>query len=323
MNPTLEHIAKAATELGYTTSYPQNLPSCEFLYLHDGNKKFLINKTKSPFLPSVKAKLVTDKYLSGEMMRAAGLPTAPKRLVTEFGNEDIEFLKLYKEVIVKPNSMDRGVGVVDCIRDVTTLKRAFEGARRFGSVVIEKQVVGREYRILVINGKAVAALERRPVFLKGDGESTVQELIAKLNQDSRRGSVNDRKTMRPIVKNLTLQTRLSSLGLTMDSILGLNQVQKISFSNHLDSGGMAIDCTEFAHPENLKICERAAKLFAIDVAGIDLICRDITQKIDETGDAAILEVNPGPDILWHMYPTKGDPQPVAQLFVQYVLTATN
>lgn len=320
LNPTLEEIANAAERLGYAWSYPASVPSAEFLYLHgpDG-VRHLVNKTKSPFLLSVQAKLVTDKFLSGQMMAEHGLPAAPKRISKEFSTADIAFLHEHTEIVVKPNRMDRGVGITDRVRDAQSLKIAFENAAQFGgSVILEKQVTGREYRVLVINGKAVAALERKPLMVIGDGRSTIRELLTVLNQDARRGYAKDRKPLRPISLDGSMELKLSSIGLSLDYILELGQPKQISFSNHLDSGGVAADCTDEASALNLKICEDAAKLFSIDVAGIDLICDDITKPIQSTDAAAILEVNPGPDILWHMYPAQGKPQPAADMFVHYI-----
>lgn len=320
LNPTLHEIARATERMGCRWSYPGDVPSAEFLYLHDRDgKKHLVNKTKSPFLSSVQSKLVTDKYLCGQMMAAAGLPVAPKRISTEFSEADVLFLQLHKEIIVKPNRMDRGIGVTDKIHDIAALKMAFEAARPYGPVVLEKQVTGREYRILVINGKAVAVLERKPLVLTGDGRSSIADLIVVLNQDPRRGDANARKPLRKISLAPDMDRKLKPLGLTLDSILERGQRQQISFSNHLDSGGVASDCTESAHALNLKICEDAAKLFSIDVAGIDLICKNIAHPIQMTEGAAILEVNPGPDILWHMFPAEGSARSVEDAFVRYVL----
>ncbi|MBL7545426.1 MAG: hypothetical protein JNL11_16520 [Bdellovibrionaceae bacterium] len=319
MNPTLAEIAQAAQRLGYSSSHPAALPSHEFLLLHGKNKSLLINKTRSPFLSSVHAKLVTDKHLSGEMLKAAGFPMAPKILSHHFSNTDIVFLETHKEIVVKPNRMDRGLGVTDGVQTVVDLKQSYTSAAAYGSVVLEKHIRGKEYRILVINGQAVAALERKPLALTGDGHSTIQELINQMNQDPRRGSANDRKPLRPIRTDVDMKKKLEKIGFNLRSILPANQIVQISFSNHLDSGGIASDCTDTAHPDNLKIAEEAARLFSIDVAGIDLICPNITDSIKTSvGHAAILEVNPGPDIIWHLYPAEGKSRPVAEQFINYI-----
>lgn len=320
MNATLAEIALAANRLGYESAYPAQLPNSEFLFLLGKGKKILVNKTKSPFLSSAQAKLVTDKYLSGQMMCEAGLPVAPKRISSQFSDKDIQFLKTHTEIIVKPNRMDRGVGVTDRIRDVSELKIAYEKAAQYGPVILEKQIHGREYRVLVINGKAVATLERKPLVLVGDGRSNLGELITQLNQDPRRGHTKDVHSLRPISLHADMQEKLTPLGLSFDSVLEKDQTKQISYSNHLDSGGIAADCTAEAHPLNLKICEDAAELFSIDVAGIDLICPDISTPIQSHDRAAILEVNPGPDILWHIYPAEGNSQPVSDRFVDYIFS---
>jgi cyanophycin synthetase len=54
-------------------------------------------------------------------------------------------------------------------------------------VICEKFITGQDHRILVINYKFVAAALRTPAAVKGDGTSTIQQLIDKVNEDPRRG----------------------------------------------------------------------------------------------------------------------------------------
>lgn len=55
------------------------------------------------------------------------------------------------------------------------------------SVIIEQYITGEDYRILVINHRLVAAAKRLPAQVKGDGKSTVQQLIDQTNADPKRG----------------------------------------------------------------------------------------------------------------------------------------
>jgi len=75
----------------------------------------------------------------------------------------------------------------------------------------------------------------------------------------------------------------------------------------MSTGGISIDRTFEAHPENVEIAEEAARVIGLDIAGIDFICPDITEPVRETG-GAICEVNAAPGFRMHTHPTIGDPQ---------------
>jgi cyanophycin synthetase len=65
---------------------------------------------------------------------------------------------------------------------------AFAAAKKVSnSVIVEKYIVGEDFRLLVINYKLVAAAKRTAAHVKGDGKSTIQQLIDKVNEDPRRG----------------------------------------------------------------------------------------------------------------------------------------
>ena len=49
-------------------------------------------------------------------------------------------------------------------------------------------ILGDDHRLLVVDGKLVAAARRMPGHVVGDGRSTVAELVEIVNQDPRRGA---------------------------------------------------------------------------------------------------------------------------------------
>ena len=86
---------------------------------------------------------------------------------------------------------------------------------------------------------------------------------------------------------------------------------KLTLTGNMSTGGISIDRTMEAHPENIEIAEEAARVVGLDIAGIDFIAPDITQPVRETG-GGICEVNAAPGFRMHTHPTVGDPQYVAK-----------
>ena len=77
---------------------------------------------------------------------------------------------------------------------------------------------------------------------------------------------------------------------------------KLTLTGNMSTGGISIDRTFEAHPENVEIAEEAARVVGLDIAGIDFICPDITEPVRETG-GAICEVNAAPGFRMHTHPT--------------------
>ena len=79
----------------------------------------------------------------------------------------------------------------------------------------------------------------------------------------------------------------------------------------MSTGGISIDRTEEAHPDNVELAELAAQVVGLDIAGIDLICPDVGLPVRETG-GGIVEVNAAPGFRMHTHPTEGEAQYVAK-----------
>ena len=89
------------------------------------------------------------------------------------------------------------------------------------------------------------------------------------------------------------------------------EMVKLALTGNMSTGGISIDRTFEAHPENIEIAEEAARMVGLDIAGIDFICPDITEPVRETG-GAICEVNAAPGFRMHTHPTIGEPQFIAK-----------
>ena len=89
------------------------------------------------------------------------------------------------------------------------------------------------------------------------------------------------------------------------------EMVKLALTGNMSTGGISIDRTFEAHPDNVEIAEEAARVVGLDIAGIDFICPDITEPVRETG-GAICEVNAAPGFRMHTHPTIGEPQYVAK-----------
>src|SRR5262249_6106363 len=86
------------------------------------------------------------------------------------------------------------------------------------------------------------------------------------------------------------------------------------------SGGMAADVTERVHPFNARMAELAARAVGLDVAGVDMMCRDISRPTTEQG-GAIIEVNASPGFQGALFPAEGQPRQVGRPIVDMLFPA--
>ena len=92
-------------------------------------------------------------------------------------------------VVVKPSDGNHGRGVVVGVSTREQIEAAYQFARAQGpDIVVEQCASGAEHRLLIVDGKLIAAVRGNPAHVTGDGQHTIAELIeTQLNSDPRRG----------------------------------------------------------------------------------------------------------------------------------------
>jgi len=81
-------------------------------------------------------------------------------------------------------------------------------------------------------------------------------------------------------------------------------------SGNPKKGGFSTDVTDEVHSFNIFIAERAAKIIGLNVAGIDIITKEINKPITDQG-GVVVEVNAAPDFRMHINPAMGESRNVA------------
>ncbi|MCO4819516.1 MAG: cyanophycin synthetase [Bacteroidetes bacterium] len=213
-------------------------------------------------------------------------------------------------LVVKPIDGNHGRGITVNINSYEDALVAFREAQKVSrAVIVEKFIVGDDYRLLVINHKLVAAAKRTPAHVIGDGKSTIQQLIDEVNKDPRRGYGHE-KVLTAIKVNELTQTLIQSKGYTVDTVISEGEMLILKDTANLSTGGTAEDVTDVVHPANVFMAERISKIIGLDICGIDIMTSDISTPLADTR-GAVLEVNAGPGFRMHLAPTTGLPRNVA------------
>jgi cyanophycin synthetase len=268
-----------------------------------------IRATMTSATSAIAVDVASDKDLTTRLLGAAGLPVPKQESVRTAEQAVAVAERIGYPVVCKPLDGNHGRGVCLDLDNAAKVREAFpiaEGQSRRGWVIVESHITGRDYRCLIIDGRLAAVAERVPAHVVGDGSSTIEELVEQTNADPRRG-VGHEKVLTRIKIDAAARDLLADQGYKLEDVPPAGEMVKLTLTGNMSTGGISIDRTFEAHPENVEIAEEAARVIGLDIAGIDFICPDITEPVRETG-GAICEVNAAPGFRMHTHPTIGEQQ---------------
>ncbi|MFN6303763.1 MAG: cyanophycin synthetase [Planctomycetota bacterium] len=259
--------------------------------------------------------IAQDKELTRSLLRSIGIPT-PEGCSVESAEEAWEAAEdIGLPVVVKPQYGNHGRGVATNLQTREQVVAAYNAAREEGrSIIVERHAPGDDYRMLVVGGKLVAAARREPAHVIGDGQSTVQKLVDKVNEDPRRSDGHATSLSLIKIDTVALGVLLEQ-GMTPDTIPPVGKKVLIRRNANLSTGGTAADVTDQVHPDVARHAIEAAKIIGLDIAGVDIVAQDISQPL-QGQRGVIVEVNAGPGLRMHIEPSSGSPRPVGESIIE-------
>ncbi|MDR2524283.1 MAG: RimK/LysX family protein [Candidatus Nomurabacteria bacterium] len=253
-----------------------------------------------------------NKYLTFGLFEKNRIPTPPTVWVPgNVGKKEIQdILRKFGVVVVKPIDANHGDGITVGLSTTRQVMRAVKKAAKTGrsrGALIQKQVVGREYRFLVLAGKVIAVAYRRPPYVVGDGEKTVLELIELLNEDPRRGDKHKSALTKINIDDVADANGKKSLRY----IPARGEEVEVLKTSNLSRGGIAEDYTDRVSKQLKAIAVRAAESCFLGIAGVDIMTTDVEHGNAE--NSFVIEVNPAPGLRMHEFPSVGRPRNVSKL----------
>ncbi|TBR59900.1 cyanophycin synthetase [Westiellopsis prolifica IICB1] len=245
-----------------------------------------------------------------EFLKILGFPVPKGDIVFSKKEALAVARKIGYPVAVKPVVGHKGIGVTADVRDEDDLEAAYGRAveaipeNEPIRIIVEKSIRGKDYRLLCVNGKFVAATERCPASVIGDGYSTIDELIEKENRKPARLDTPT-SPMSKIQRDEAMELYLEEQGLSLDSVIDTDTTVYLRKVANLSAGGMSINATHNVHPDNIILAQDIAQHFRLVCLGIDVISENLSQSWKENG-FAILEINAAPGILMHLNPAVGE-----------------
>nr|WP_219941753.1 N-acetylglutaminylglutamine synthetase [Iamia sp. SCSIO 61187] len=270
------------------------------LRLTHGARSVVTRESLSELTSAVAMSRCDDKRLTRRIVSEAGI-TVPRGRLATFDEGDAAFLEEVGDVVVKPVRGEQGLGITVGVDGPDALEAALARAREHcPDVLVEERAPGDDLRLVVIDGRVVAAAVRRPAEVVGTGEHTVRDLIV---AQSRRRSASTGGEAKIPLDDLTEAT-VGEAGWHLDDVLPEGTRLRVRRTANLHTGGTIHDVTAEVHPDLRQVAVVAAEAIGIPVTGIDLLVPDVT-----TPDYVFIEANERPGLANH------EPQPTASAFI--------
>ena len=248
--------------------------------------------------------LACNKEQTKKILSDASIPVAKGDICLDAEGLELTISRIGYPIVLKPLDGNHGKGASINVNSWEDALAGLEFAKKYSRrVIVEKFITGHDFRILVIDNKMVAAAQRVPANIVGDAQHNVQELIDLTNSDPRRGYGHE-NVLTEITVDRDTTDLLAKKGYTLETIPAKGEVVYLKSTANLSTGGTSIDITDMIHPENIFLAERIARVIGLDVCGIDIMAKNLTQPLKETG-GVVLEVNAAPGFRMHLAPSEG------------------
>ena len=305
LNPYARIIADEALRRGVRVEVLD--AEAGYLQMEHGGRTIITRESLSELTSAIAMSRCDDKRITRKVVAAAGV-AVPRGRSASFDSEDHNFLEEVGSVVVKPARGEQGQGITVGVTTSAELDEALERAGGEGTdVLIEQYVAGHDLRIVVIDGKVVAAAIRKPAEVVGTGSHTVNELIEARSR--RREAATGGESKIPI-DDLTRAT-IEEEGHELHEVLPAGETLRVRRTANLHTGGTIHDVTDDLHPALARAAIEAAAAVGIPVTGIDLIVPSV-----EGSDHVFIEANERPGLANH------EPRPTAAAFVEYLFPGT-
>jgi len=295
-------------------TFEKVIPERGCYYIHVRGKAFLITRKfriAKNFISVAGATKYKDLTYTLLKRRSLPTPTTVFFFRKNFKSEDVanKLVGMKFPIIIKDSSGSNSQGIFPYIKNLKEAQATLnKEILNFSSLIAQEMIFGKEYRVLILDNKIIGALEMIPPRVFGNGKSTIAQLIKEKQKHTHRKTPLDQ----------ALGRILKEQGFSLEHILGVGEIASIRKSSSLAEGGETRDVTALVNKEIVSICAEASDAIGDYLAGIDIICEDISQS-PTTQTFGILEINGKPDIYIHYNPTFGKSQNVIKDIINFIL----
>lgn len=296
--------------IAVTGETPESVSMLSFVY---GGKQRLLMGCTPDFASAISVPICRSKLMTEWIIKRDTSIPLPSTSLHESDESSAAFLAAHQRIVVKPQDGAHGQGVSVNVTLEERMHSAIASAKeqsKTGTVLLQEMITGEDLRVLVIDGKAIAAVYRRPPHVIGDGATTVRELIRIENEsNSDRGEVGYTKRLNKIYTDAAIRY----LGNTIESVPAKGESVQVVGTANIGTGGEAEECFNGLPQALIQHAIDAASAARAFICGVDFIYDSATGKY------ALIELNSSPSFGLHAHPSIGNAVDVVVPYVDALI----
>jgi len=217
-------------------------------------------------------------------------------------------------VVIKPNVSGFSRGSYFPINNYKELYKALFLAKLWWpTTVIEQYLEGKNYRVVVIDGEIMSAIERFPPTVVGNGVDSIRQLAQ--TENNIREKMGLFPTIHPILETEQTIKHLAKQGLTFASVPEKNQSITLFYRIALAPGGTIDTVDKNSIPaDNKALFLNVLEMFNANILGIDIIMEKGIEVPHDQQKCIMLEVNSRPYLKMHDVPRNGVKEDLTQYY---------
>lgn len=247
---------------------------------------------------------IDDKFELKRVLGRAGVPAPRIASVTTLQGALTAFKGFEGPVVVKPRAGSRGRHTTVNVRTEEELAHAYRSAKKLCRyVALEEHLEGSVCRGTLVSGKLVGFFQGNAPKVRGDGRSTIAQLVAQQN-------ASRHKRLQDITLTDEHIRFLGRSGYAPGMVLLEGEEVSLTHRTGRLFGGRTRELLGKEHPKLREYLELAADAVRAPIVGFDLIIGN-PEADPDTQKWGIIEANSLPYIDLHYLPLEGTPSNVA------------
>lgn len=288
--------------------------------LSDGQDKYRFFSTRGNLVTKEAVRICINKYETKKYLEKANVLT-PKGESFDDTIENNEIISYANNVgyplVIKPIDGTGGDGVIANIRNSADFEKSLIYIREdlnYKNIIVEEHFQGEDYRIYVVDNKAIAATKRIPPNVIGDGKSTIETLIKKKNRER----IEMKFYRSSLIKvDKELKNYLNENNLNLNSIPQNGERIYLKSKNNVTAGGDPVDATDELSEEVKQIAVSALNAIpGLPQGGVDIMVNH------ESNVATIIEINSRAHIRLNLFPLEGKGRDIPKAIIDYYFPNT-
>lgn len=227
----------------------------------------------------------------------------------------LKWVLLHKNSAIKPVNAIHSKGITLNINTQLEFENGWRKALKYSNkILIEEMVCGNDYRLVVVDGKFIAATTKTPLTLVGNGVDSIEELMNQLNKLREKNPHTSSK--KKVLITQEILEKLFSLNLTPSSVLEKNRSLQLSLIPNVSAGGTHKDITEDVHKEFQEIVEEVAiRLPPNGYMAVDILAENISLS-PKNQEWNLIEINESLSLPHNHFPLIGKGRDVSGKIIE-------